>query len=231
MENVTKLLFEMRDPKYREFMSALIPTVDKENIIGIRSPAMKKFSKKFAKEEDRWLFIEELPHKYLEENYLHAALIPYMSEGIDQILENIERFLPYVDNWAVCDTLPPKIFSNHHDTIYPKTLGWLKSDHTYTVRFGLVTLLAFFMDDHFSVETNSIVASIVSEEYYINMAIAWYFSYALIKQYEATLPLFENNVIKNIWTHNKSIQKTVESYRISYDRKEYLRSLRIKTAR
>ena len=229
MENVTKKLFESQDLKYRDFISALIPTLDKENIIGIRSPTMKSFCKKFAKEDERWLFIKELPHRYLEENFLHAALIPYISDGIDKILDNIEEFLPYVDNWAVCDSLPPKLFGTHQDTIYPKVLNWLKSDQPYTVRFGLVTLLTFFLDDHFSANTNLIVASIESEEYYINMAIAWYFSYALIKQYENTLPLFQDNILKNRWAHNRSIQKALESYRISYDKKEYLRTLRRKS--
>ncbi len=228
MENVTKRLFAIQDLKYRDFISSLIPTIDKDNVIGIRSPVMKTFAKKFAKEKDSYLFIKEVPHRYLEENYLHAALIPFISEGIDQIINNIDEFLPYVDNWAVCDSLPPKVFGEHHDTVYPRILNWFKSEHTYTVRFGLVTLLTFFLDDHFSADINDIVASIESEEYYINMAIAWYFSYALIKQYEETLPLFQNDIIKNSWVHNKSIQKAVESYRISGDRKEYLKSLRKK---
>ncbi len=187
---------------------------------------MKKFSKQFVKSEERWLFIQELPHKYLEENFLHAAVIPFVSEDIEQLLENIERFLPYVDNWAVCDTLAPKVFSKHPAAIYSKAIEWLNSDHPYTVRFGLVTLLGFFLDDHFSADTNKIVASIETGEYYVNMAIAWYFSYALIKQYDATLPLFLDNSIKNRWVHNKSIQKAVESYRISNERKEHLKSLR-----
>ena len=228
MEEITKQFFKLRDPRFGDFIAKLIPNIDKENIIGVRSPAMKKFSKQFAKSDERWLFIQRLPHKYLEENFLHAAVIPSVSEDIEQLLENIEKFLPFVDNWAVCDTLAPKVFKNHPAEIYSRAIKWLNSDHPYTVRFGLVTLLTFFLDDYFLADTNKIVASIETGEYYVNMAIAWYFSYALIKQYDATLPLFLDNSIKNRWVHNKSIQKAVESRRISDERKEQLKSLRRK---
>lgn len=227
MEIITKRLFEMRDLKYRDFTAKLIPNVEKERIIGIRSPAMKAYCKELREEDYRLDFIKELPHYYLEENSLHASIIASISKDINVVIKHIEEFLPYVDNWATCDIMPPKLFAKYPETVYPKILEWLGSRYTFTVRFGLVCLLSFFLEDNYKTEINGIVASIKTDEYYINIAIAWYYSYALIKQYETTIPFFETPVLGK-WVHNKSIQKAIESYRISEKQKDYLRGLRLK---
>lgn len=217
----------MQDLKYRDFTAKLIPNIEKERIIGIRSPVMKSYCKELREEECRFDFIKELPHYYLEENGLHAGIITSISKDINVIIKHIEEFLPYVDNWATCDSMPPKVFAKYPEIVYPKILEWLDSRHTFTVRFGLVCLLSFFLEEQYKTEINAKVASIKTDEYYINIAIAWYYSYALIKQYETTIPYFETPVLGK-WVHNKSIQKAIESYRISDQQKDYLRGLRLK---
>ncbi|MEF9921339.1 MAG: DNA alkylation repair protein [Anaerovoracaceae bacterium] len=227
MEKVTNKLFELQDLGYRDFNSKLIPTVPNDRVIGIRTPVLRKYAKEFAKDNDSVGFMKELPHYYFDENNLHGYLIENITNNFDETIEYVEEFLPYIDNWATCDTFSPKVFKKNKDKLYNKTKEWMKSDKTYTVRFGIVTQLRYFLDEKFDCEILEIMADIHSEEYYINMAIAWYYSFALIKQYKATIPLFEARKL-DTWIHNKSLQKAIESYRIDKETKDYLRSLKIK---
>lgn len=225
---LTQALFELKDDNYREFHAKLIPNVPAEKIIGVRTPALRDFAKKVAKMQEVRAFLEELPHFYYEENNLHGALLSLIfPNDIGQFLSELERFLPYVDNWATCDMLSPKIFKKNLPLVYEKVNGWLKSGKTYTVRFGIVTLLGFFLDDAFKPEMLQLVADVKSDEFYVKMAAAWYFSVALVKQYDAALPYIQNKQL-DPWTHNKAIQKVLESRRISPETKEYLKSLKVK---
>ncbi|MGE4483485.1 MAG: DNA alkylation repair protein [Oscillospiraceae bacterium] len=226
MEKILKRLFDLQDPGYRDFSAKLIPNIDKETIIGVRSPALRNYAKELSKDPDRFDFLRELPHRYFEENNLHASLIGAVSRDIETVMAYLEEFLPYIDNWATCDTSAPKIFKKYPVEVYEKCRLWIKSGHTYTVRFAVVTLLEFFLDDNFQPEMLALVADVKSGEYYINMAVAWYFSFALIKQYETALPLIESRTLSK-WVQNKSIQKAIESYRISDERKAYLKTLKI----
>ena len=221
---VRRELFALRDEKYREFHKKLVPTVDEERIIGIRVPELRKYAKELAKQEGE-VYLDLLPHHYIEENNLHAFLICGIKD-FGEAMRRTEEFLPYIDNWATCDSFMPKVFKKHTDEVFEKVKEWLKSERVYTVRYGLVTLLNNFLDGEFRPEMLELAAGIRSGEYYINMAIAWYFSIALVKQYAAALPyILEQRLDK--WTHNKAIQKAIESYRVSPERKEYLRGLKI----
>ena len=223
-------LFAMQDENYRDFHAKLIPNVDKETIIGVRVPRMRAYARSLWKQAPETVraFLEVLPHKYYEENCLHGLLIGVLSETADEALRLIDRFLPYVDNWATCDMLPPKIFASDLARVRETVLPWLASEETYRVRFAIVTLLTFFLEEEtFAQADLARLAAIHSEEYYVNMAIAWYYSFALIKQYERTVGLFESKTLAP-WVQNKSIQKAIESYRIAPERKAYLRSLKIK---
>lgn len=220
---ITDRLFELQDTGYRDFHSRLIPDIPKERIIGVRTPALRKLAKELAGTQEAEAFISQLPHNYYEEDNLHAFLVCEM-KNFDKCMAEVERFLPYINNWATCDGFAPKVFKKHRAEIYEKVKQWLGSDKTYTVRFGIVTLMDYLKAD-FDEEMLSLVADIRSEEYYINMAIAWYFSMALVWQYDAALPyLLENRMDK--WTHNKSIQKAIESRQIDEETKKYLRTLK-----
>lgn len=227
MQEITDKLFELQDLKYRDFHSKLMPGVDKELVIGVRTPLLRKLAKTLIKESPEIVreFMGKLPHKYYEENNLHGAFIGLLAKTTEEALGMIDEFLPYVDNWATCDSLPPKIFSKDLNTVREHIMPWLRSDETYRVRFAIVTLLGFFLDGAFEKRDLEILAKIESEEYYINMAISWYYSFALIKQYDETIKLFENGILSK-WTHNKSIQKAIESYRVTPEIKEYLRTLK-----
>ena len=223
-------LFAMQDENYRDFHAKLIPNVDKETIIGVRVPRMRAYAKALWKQapETARAFLEALPHGYYEENCLHGLLIDTLAETTDEALRLIDRFLPYIDNWATCDMLPPKIFASDLACVRETVLPWLASEETYRVRFAIVTLLTFFLEEETFAQTDlARLAAIHSEEYYVNMAIAWYYSFALIKQYERTIGLFEARTLTS-WVQNKSIQKAIESYRIAPERKAYLRTLKIK---
>lgn len=223
MTYIQKRLFEMQDLGYRDFTAALMPTVDKETVIGVRTPIIRKLAKELT-DEQKAEFIKNLPHKYYEENNLHAAII----EGIrdyETAINEIERFLPFVDNWATCDMMRPKIFKKHLTELLVKIKEWSASNHTYTIRFGLETLMCYYLDGKFKEEYLKIPAEVKSEEYYVNMMIAWFFATALAKQYNATLPYIEGKALDK-WTHNKAIQKAIESYRVSDEQKEYLRTLK-----
>lgn len=227
-KTITDGLFALKDENYRRFHAKLIPDIPIDNIIGVRTPVLRKYAKEVAKLPEANIFLESLPHSYYEENNLHGALLSLLyPKDIIAFMEQLERFLPCVDNWATCDMLSPKIFKKHLPYVYERVQKWLQSDAVYTIRFGIVTLLGFYLDNAFEPEMLQLVANVRSEEYYVNMAVAWYFSMALVKQYDATLPYIQNRVLEP-WTHNKSIQKAIESRRIPQETKAYLRGLKIR---
>lgn len=227
MEQIVQELLELQDIEYRAFHTKLIPNIEPERIIGVRTPALRKYAKNVAKRPEAGEFLKELPHYYYEENNLHGALLPLLYKDVAKLLDQLDVFLPYVDNWATCDLISPKVFKKDLPLVYERVKKWLKSEDTYVVRFGIVTLLGYFLDEAFLPEMLQLVADVQSEEYYIKMAAAWYFSVALVKQYDAALPYFTKPHLEP-WTHNKAIQKAIESYRIDAERKAYLRSLKIK---
>ena len=225
-DEIRTQLFEMQDIKYRDFQSKLIPTVDKENVIGVRTPLLRKYAKKLVKENGFEDFLKDIPHKYFDENQMHAFLISEIKD-FERCMDEVESFLPYVDNWATCDQLSPKIFKKHREELLVHIKKWMASDRTYTIRFGMGMLMQHFLDEDFDPEYPKMVAAIRSQEYYVNMMIAWYFATALAKQYDEVLPYIEGRNLDD-WTHNKAIQKSVESYRITDEQKGYLKSLKIK---
>lgn len=218
---VIKELFELQDLKYKDFQSKLIPTVPPDRIIGVRTPLLRKLAKEMTCDGG---FTNTLHHFYFEENNLHAFLIEKIRD-FDECISQTEKFLPFVDNWATCDSFCPQIFKKNREKLLPYINKWIKSDHTYTVRFAVCMLMRFFLDELFDEKYLKSVADIKSDEYYINMVKAWFFATALAKQYEKTLPYIENNLL-DIWLHNKTIQKATESYRISSEQKTYLKALR-----
>lgn len=217
-------LFELQDLKYRDFHSRLMPTVSKVLIIGVRTPDLRKFAKEISKTPHAAEFLKILPHKYYEENNLHAFLIESINDYKLCIAE-LERFLPFVDNWATCDMMRPKIFKKHLHQLLEQIKIWLESDDTYTVRFAVEMLMCYYLDENFSTEIPEMVAEIRSDEYYIKMMVAWYFATALAKQYDAVIPYLEQNRL-DADTHNKTIRKAIESYRITDEQKQYLRTLK-----
>lgn len=224
--NVQTRLFELQDLKYRDFHAKLMPTVNKEKIIGVRTPALRVFAKKYGKTDEAKEYLQILPHQYYEENNLHGLLIEQIKD-YDTCLEELERFLPYIDNWATCDLLALHMMKKHRDIFIREIYRWMGSDKPYTIRFGISMLMRHYLDEEFKPEYAEKVASIRSEEYYVNMMRAWYFATALTKQYEKILPFLEEQRM-DIWTHNKTIQKSIESYRITKEQKDYLRTLRIR---
>ena len=225
-EEVRRRLFELRDLKYKEFACKLMPTVNPETVIGVRTPDLRKLAREFSKTPEVSEFLQILPHAYYEENNLHGFLIETIRD-YDAAVAAIDEFLPYVDNWATCDLISPKIFKKHLPKLYEKINVWLLSDRTYTVRFGIGMLMSFYLDDDFRPEMLELVAGIRSDEYYVNMMIAWYLATALAKQYEAALPYIQEQRLET-WTHNKAIRKALESYRIGDKAKAYLRTLKAK---
>ena len=221
-EDIRAGLFARQDLGYRDFHSKLVPTLDKDTIIGVRTPALRAYAKELSG-QDMTGFLAELPHKYYEENCLHAFLLEQIKD-FEHCMAETERFLPYIDNWATCDLFSPKAFKKHPEETYDACLRWLKSAHVYTVRYGVVTLMGNYLTDEFRPEILERVAAVDSEEYYVRMAIAWLFAEALAKQYDAALPyLLEHRLDR--WTHNKAIQKAVESRRITPETKAYLKTL------
>ena len=225
-DEIRRRLFALQDIKYRDFQAKLIPGKTADVMIGVRTPELRKLAKKFAAREDIEEFLNDLPHKYFDEDQLHAFIISGMKD-YERCMAETERFLPCVDNWATCDQMSPKIFKKHRDDLAMKADRWLDSKETYTVRFAIGMLMEHFLEEDFDIKYPERVADIRSDEYYINMMIAWYFATALAKQYEAILPYIENKRLDD-WTHNKTIQKAIESYRITPNQKEYLRTLKIK---
>lgn len=224
MKEVQEQLFALRDLKYRDFHSKLIPNIDKENVIGIRVPILRKFAKQFAKSDKVQEFLNELPHQYYEENNLHMMLITQIKD-YEKCLEEINCFLPYIDNWATCDFAEPACFGKHRDEFLPQIRQWIASEHTYTIRYGVGMLMRLYLDEAFNEEYLEWAARIQSDEYYVNMMIAWYLATALAKQWNATIPYLEKRKLSD-WVHRKTIQKAVESYRITAEQKVYLKSLR-----
>lgn len=230
MSNITEIicerLFALQDLKYRDFHSALMPTVDKDLVIGVRTPELRKLAKEMAGEPEITEFLTDLPHKYYEENNLHEMIIE-MEKDFGKCMEMLEDFLPYIDNWATCDLISPKIFRKNTSQLLEKVRVWIRSEHTYTCRFAMKMLMTWYLDEEFSLEYLEIVAAVDSEEYYVNMMRAWYFATALAKQYESVVPFIENKRLDD-WTHNKTIQKSVESFRITPQQKAYLKTFKVK---
>lgn len=227
--SITAGLFLLQDPAYRDFMARLIPTADKETIIGVRSPALKKYAASLAGSAEADSFLLRLPHRYYEENLLHVNLLNRV-EDMDRSLRLLQAFLPYVDNWAVCDSLNPAPFAANKTQLVTRIRTWMDDPHAYTVRFAIGLLMRHFLDDAFDPVYLDWVAAIDSAHYYVNMMVAWYFATALTMRYEETLPYLSAHRLP-VWNHNKTIQKAVESYRIDGEKKAVLRTLRIKRTR
>ena len=227
MAELTKLqkqLFELQDLKYRDFHSKLMPETDKETVIGIRTPVLRKFAKEFAGTSEAEAFLRQLPHRYYEENNLHMMLITGIKD-YEKCMEEIQRFLPCIDNWATCDYPAPKCFARHKDQVLEEAKRWISSGETYVIRYGIGMLMRLFLDEDFSSEYLEMAAAVQSQEYYVNMMIAWYFATALAKQWDATVPYIEQHKLSDL-VHRKTVQKAVESYRITPEQKEYLKGFR-----
>ena len=227
INEIRERLLSMQDTKYRDFQAKLIPTVEADSVIGVRTPELRKYATELIRQGDYDAFLQDLPHKYFDENQLHAFIVSGIRD-YEKCMEELCRFLPYVDNWATCDQMSPKVFKKHKTELLKQIKEWIKSDAAYTVRFAIGMLMEYFLDEDFDPEFPKMVAKVRSEEYYINMMIAWYFATALAKQYDAILPYIEEKKL-NAWTHNKAIQKSVESYRITPEQKDYLKSLKVKS--
>ena len=225
LTNIQKRLFELADLNYKKFNSGLIPTVNKSTIIGVRTPDLRHCAKQIAKSNEADRFLSELPHKYYEENNLHCYIIEQITD-FDTVITETEKILPFIDNWSTCDTFSPKVFKKNTPKLLPYIEKWLKSNHTYTVRFAVLLLMKFFLDENFDVKYLSWVANVPTEDYYLHMVVAWYYATALAKQYDATLPFIKNRRLY-AKTHNKTIQKAIESYRITDNRKVFLKTLKI----
>lgn len=220
-----ELLFQLQDKSYRDFQSKLIPTIPVGTIIGVRIPAIRKLAKEYGKDPESVEFLKQLPHTYYDENILHALLVAEITD-YKVCVKEVERFLPYVDNWAVCDIFSPRVFRKNRDRLIDKIKEWSASAHPYTCRFGMEMLMTHFLDEDFRVEYLEIPAAVHSEEYYVNMMIAWFYATALAKQWDATIGYIEDQRL-DTWTHNKTIQKARESYRITPEQKEYLKTLKM----
>ena len=225
-EEIRAELYRLQDEKYRDFQAKLIPGMEPETMIGVRTPALRAYAKELTKRTDVTEFLDALPHFYFDENQLHAFILSGMKD-FEECVRAVGRFLPYVDNWATCDQLSPKVFGKNHAALLPWIEKWIASKETYTVRFGIGMLMQHFLDADFDPVSLEWVTELRSEEYYINMMRAWYFATALAKQYDAALPYLKNRRL-DVWTHNKTIQKAVESYRITDEQKAYLKTLRVK---
>lgn len=222
-EELLQKLFSLRDPVYQSFQTRILPNIPAESIIGTRTPELRQIAKSM---DDSQYFLSALPHTYFEENQIHAFLLSEKKD-FDETIQAINSFLPYIDNWSTCDQLSPKVFRKHHSELLPYIQQWLHSTDTYAIRFAIKVLMDHFLEEDFSPEHPDWVASVHSEEYYIRMVIAWYFATALAKQYDAVYPYLTGYRLEK-WIHNKTIQKAVESFRISQTQKEQLKKLRIR---
>lgn len=227
MSGITERLFALADEGYRQFQTPLLPSVDPARIIGVRTPVLRKLAKELAGTAEAEAFLRDLPHAYYEENNLHAFLVEQIKD-YDACVAAIDAFLPYVDNWSTCDGWSPKVLKKHRKELVVKIREWMASDLPYTVRFGIGMLQRYFLDEQFDPIYLEWVAAIDREEYYVRMMVAWYFATALAKQYDAALPYIEQGRLPT-WTHNKTIQKAVESYRITSEQKTYLRTMKTST--
>ncbi len=224
--DIRKVLFEKQDKEYALFQAKLTPTISADKIIGVRIPIIRKIAKEYIKEDESKVFLDKLPHEYYDENILHGLLISLIKD-MDRCIEEVDKFLPYVDNWAVCDTMSPQIFKKNKIQLMDNINRWTKSKHLYTARFGLRMLMCHFLDDDFKKEYLDIAARIKTNEYYLQMMIAWFYATALAKQWESSLVYLEEKKL-DTWIHNKTIQKACESSRITKEQKEYLKKLKIK---
>lgn len=226
MTSLQQRLFQMQDTAYAAFQARLTPGIPADSFIGVRVPLLRSFAKTYARETDHSSFLACLPHQYYDENMLHGLLISQIKD-YEECIRLTEAFLPYVDNWAVCDIMSPKVFSKHKPELLQKIREWSRSQHTYTCRFGIEMLMSHFLDKDFAADLLEIPAAVKSQEYYVKMMVSWFFATALAKQWDATIPYIEQNRL-DTWTHNKTIQKAIESLRITADQKTYLRTLRRK---
>ncbi len=229
MSAITERLLSLADEEYRQFQIPLMPTVDSERVIGVRTPILRKMAKEIAGTPESEAFLLELPHTYYEENNLHAFLVEQIKD-YDVCIAAIDAFLPYVDNWSTCDGWSPKVLKKHPEALLVKIREWMDSDQPYTIRFGIGMLQRYFLDERFSPDFLAWVASVDREEYYVRMMVAWYFATALAKQYEVTLPYIQERRLP-LWTHNKAIQKAIESYRVTPEHKQQLKGYRNKKDR
>lgn len=229
VDEVREELFRLQDTAYREFQLGVMPTVDASTVIGVRTPALRKLAKQLGRRDDVDVFLSDLPHTYFDENQLHAFIVSDMRDYATCVAE-VERFLPYVDNWATCDQMSPRVFKRHRAELLESIKRWVASDRTYTMRFGVGMLMEHYLDEDFDPVYLDMVAGVTSEEYYVRMMVAWYFATGLAKQYDAAIPFLTERRLDD-WTHNKTIQKAIESRRISAEQKDYLRSLRVKLPR
>ena len=229
INEIQKELFSKQDLKYKSFQGKLIPSIDSRTIIGVRTPDLRTIAKKFASHPDVEKFLTDLPHKYYDENQVHAFILSLIKD-YDKCISHIDAFLTFVDNWATCDQMRPKVFAKklYHKQLLKDAERWINApiENVYTVRFGIETLMSFFLDEDFDPKFLKWISKIRSEEYYLNMMVAWFFATALAKQYEATLPFIEKQKLAP-WTHNKTIQKAIESYRIADEQKIYLKALKL----
>ncbi|MBR4703522.1 MAG: DNA alkylation repair protein [Oscillospiraceae bacterium] len=228
-DEIVAELFRMQDMKYAAMQAKIIPTLEPDRIIGVRTPELRAFAKVLSDEEGAEAFLAALPHPYFDEMQLHAFVIS-LEKDFDKCLAEVEAFLPYIDNWATCDQLSPKAFKKEPEKLLPHIRRWIRSEKPYTVRFALGMLMQHFLDERFRPEYAELAASVRSEEYYVCMMAAWYFATALAKQYEAALPYLEEQRLEP-WTHNKAIQKSIESYRLTEEQKRHLRTLKVGKAK
>lgn len=227
MENILQQIQSLAEPRYGEFQGSLIPGVTEDRVLGVRTPALRALARQLKGTKEAKEFMGELPHYYFDEDQLHAFLISEIKD-YDSCMEEIERFLPYVNNWATCDQMNPKAIGKDKKALYGMCLEWLKSPHTYTVRFAIKCFMNFYLDDSdFDEQQLELAATAAKEtdEYYIKMMVAWYYATALYKQYDATIRFIEERKLDD-WTHRKAIQKARESYRITDEQKDYLKSLK-----
>ena len=224
--NIKEELFKLQDIKYRDFQIKLVPNISADSIIGVRTPDMRNLAKKIFKDNNYEEFLNDLPHKYYEENLIHFFIIAQIKD-FDVCIKEVERFLTYVDCWPVSDQATPSVFKRNHDKLLPFIMNWIKSKHVYTQRFGIRMLMNEYLGNDFNKDYLEIVSNVKGEDYYLKMMVAWYFATALAKQYDETIKYIENKKLDE-WTHNKAIQKALESYRVSNEHKEYLKGLKRK---
>lgn len=222
--SVYERLLSYQDEDYKEFQSKLVPNIDKETIIGVRTPQIRGIVKEIFGTEEATIFLQTLPHQYYEENLVHFFLISKIKD-FNECVREVERFLPYINCWPVCDQATPLVFKKNHDSLLPLIKKWIKSKHVYTARFGIRMLMNEFLNDDFKDEYLELVSSKSGDDYYLKMMIAWFFATALAKQYDATIKYIENRCL-DPWIHKKTIQKAIESYRVSDEHKEYLKTFR-----
>ena len=225
-DEIRAALTEHAEEKYKAFHGSLVPTQNQCGLLGVRVPVMRRIAKQFAQRQDVSEFLRDVPHAYYEENAVHSFLIEQIKD-YDPCMTETELFLPYIDNWAVCDCFSPKCFGKHKQELFEKCRLWLQSEHTYTVRYGLVMLLKHFLTPDYAEDALRLASEVDSEDYYINMAVSWLFAEAVGKCPELAVPYIEGNVLKTE-VHNKAIQKSVESRRVPLETKAYLKTLKRK---